>query len=352
MSDPRTVLLLAVGLGIAALVFFGPRWGLYRRWKEVRELRQRALVEDALKHFYHCESSGLVPSIDSLAGALGIGRNQVVGLLGRLEKLDLVSGSGTAWALSAHGRLNALRVVRVHRLLESYLSEFTSLHETEWHDAADRREHTLSPDDVESLAAEMGYPRFDPHGAPIPTAAGDMPTSYGEPLPGLATGDAATVARLEDEPDAIYAQLVAQGFHVGARLRVLEHTPARMRLEVDGEEQIVAPVVAANVLVIKAAAPAPRPAGCVRLSQLALGSRGRVVSIASGCRGLQRRRLLDLGLVPGTVVEAELSSLGRDPTAYRIRGALIALRRAQADQIHVTLIHGVEEGNHGTSLAV
>jgi len=67
---------------------------------------------------------------------------------------------------------------------------------------------------------------------------------------------------------------------------------------------------------------------------------------------LQRRRLLDLGLVPGTVVEAELASLGRDPTAYRIRGALIALRRAQADQIHVLPIPGEKEPTHDAAVAV
>jgi len=50
-------------------------------------------------------------------------------------------------------------------------------------------------------------------------------------------------------------------------------------------------------------------------------------------QGAQRRRLLDLGVVPGTVIRAELRSLSGDPVAYRIRGAMIALRRAQADGI-------------------
>jgi Fe2+ transport system protein FeoA len=45
--------------------------------------------------------------------------------------------------------------------------------------------------------------------------------------------------------------------------------------------------------------------------------------------------MLDLGLVPGTVVEAELRSPAGDPTAYRIRGAMIALRRSQADLVQV-----------------
>lgn len=51
--------------------------------------------------------------------------------------------------------------------------------------------------------------------------------------------------------------------------------------------------------------------------------------------GDQRRRLLDLGLIPGTVIRAEFISPLGDPTSYRIRGALIALRNDQAQQILV-----------------
>lgn len=69
------------------------------------------------------------------------------------------------------------------------------------------------------------------------------------------------------------------------------------------------------------------------LSELAVGSSAVVVSISPDAP--QRRRLLDLGIVPGAVVLAErLSPLG-DPTAYRVRGTLVALRRAQAGGVVV-----------------
>ena len=60
-----------------------------------------------------------------------------------------------------------------------------------------------------------------------------------------------------------------------------------------------------------------------------------MVRISPACRGVQRRRLFDLGLIPGTVVRAEFCGPGGDPTAYDIRGATIALRRQQAEQILV-----------------
>ncbi len=63
---------------------------------------------------------------------------------------------------------------------------------------------------------------------------------------------------------------------------------------------------------------------------------GKVVRISPTCRGLERRRFMDLGIIPGTVIEMETRSPGGDPTAFRIRGALIALRREQAAQIQIT----------------
>ncbi len=59
--------------------------------------------------------------------------------------------------------------------------------------------------------------------------------------------------------------------------------------------------------------------------------------------GLERRRMMDLGILPGTSIEAELVSPLGDPTAYLVRGALIALRREQARQITVRVLSGAVE---------
>jgi Fe2+ transport system protein FeoA len=53
--------------------------------------------------------------------------------------------------------------------------------------------------------------------------------------------------------------------------------------------------------------------------------------------GGQRRRMMDLGILPGTRIEVELISPLGDPVAYRVRGAVIALRRSQAQQVQITL---------------
>ena len=72
------------------------------------------------------------------------------------------------------------------------------------------------------------------------------------------------------------------------------------------------------------------------LDRLAPGESARVVSLASD--GPERRRLMDLGLVPGAHIKASLRSPLGDPTAYEVRGTLIALRREQAARITVELV--------------
>jgi len=64
------------------------------------------------------------------------------------------------------------------------------------------------------------------------------------------------------------------------------------------------------------------------------GQTGKVADLHS--TGLERRRMMDLGMVPGTIILAEMCSPLGDPIAYRVRGALVALRREQAELVLIT----------------
>lgn len=72
------------------------------------------------------------------------------------------------------------------------------------------------------------------------------------------------------------------------------------------------------------------------LSELIPGQKALISGISDDCKGIERQRLLDLGFIPGSLVEVAVSSPFRDPTAYRIKGGLIALRRNQASKIRIT----------------
>lgn len=340
MGSVATLEAIAVFCFLLLLVFW-PRGGLLAFWKRFRELANRELAEHTLKHVHHCQYSGMTASLESVAGAVGVSRSRAAALLERLESVGLVSSSDGQIKLTSEGRSDAIRVIRIHRLWEKYFADYTSLDETLWHDEADRREHTTSDTEAERLAEQLGHPRFDPHGAPIPTISGelpDLPEIRGEPLASLKTYELATIVHVEDEPAEVYAQLAAQGLTVGATVRLIDSNPARIRLDVAGMEQVIAPVVATNVSVERRTKPEIDLQRYPRLTQIARGEKARVIGILPTCHGLQRHRLLDLGIVPGTGIEAEIESAGRDPVAYRIRGALIALRKSQADQIQVEKI--------------
>ncbi len=336
MIDPLGSLLTAALIAVAAYLLFRPERGYFWRWRRVHRANERVLIEDALKHLYDFEYRGGTPTVQSLSGALAISGNLAAELLARLEAQELLRSEGEGFRLTPAGRDYALRIVRVHRLWERYLSDETGVKEADWHGEAEYREHVLSPAQADALAEQMGHPVYDPHGDPIPTASGEIAPRRGQPLTTLPVGELAAVVHLEDEPEAVYAQLVAEGLNPGMRVQVSEISPERIRFWGDGDEHVLAPVVAANISVI----PLPREQEVEEgpfepLSALRPGEKGAVVRISRACRGLERRRLLDLGILPGTVIEAEMRSPGGDPTAYRIRGALFALREEQANHIYI-----------------
>jgi len=161
----------------------------------------------------------------------------------------------------------------------------------------------------------MGEPRYDPHGDPIPTADGEIAPRRGQPLSELAAGEVGEIVHIEDEPASVYAQLVAEGLYPGMRVRLLEKTPQRVRFEGEAEEHVLAPVLAANLTVLVLDEEPADEEALRSLASLAPGESARVVSLSALRRGLERRRLLDLGIVPGTRVSAELTSPSGDITA-------------------------------------
>ena len=330
-----TNLLLFLGFTglLAALVW--PRVGALARIGRLRVLSERVRVEDALKHFYDCETRGVPGTLEGLAGVLETSRGKALRILERAEALDLVIASPDGFRLSAHGRAYALRVLRTHRLLERFLADRTGTRPADWHLQAERREHQLSPDETEKLARQMGHPLYDPHGDPIPTASGDLPTVRGTPLTYVTPGATVRVIHLEDEPVEAFQRLIDQGFTLDLVLRVTNVTREHIRYDVEGHEKTLARALANNVTVEQVADPGVLDPGVITLDQLAVDESAAVVGISLACRGPQRRRLLDLGVVPGTEIRAVMRSAAGDPIAYDIRGALIALRQEQAEWIRV-----------------
>lgn len=337
MTTPALSLLTLVLILLTIWWIFRPDNGVFWRWQKTRNITRQIRREDALKHIHRCERYGRTPTLDSLAGAIQISDNEAADVLSELELHDLVQLRDDGYHLTPRGKDYALHIIRAHRLWERYLADETGYASEEWHDRAELAEHSLTQADVENLASELGYPTHDPHGDPIPTADGIMVPHGGQPLTTMSLNIPCRIVHLEDEPEVVFAQLAAEGLSPGMEVRLLEITSKRIRFWSNGDEHVLAPIVAANISVV--AVPEFDPGvitGEEKLSSLRPGERGTVIGISRASRGNERRRFLDLGLLPGTKVTAELTSPGGDPTAYRIRDALIALRREQAEMVFIS----------------
>jgi len=335
MSNPIVTLLIGAGIILIAVTAFFPQKGFFAKVRRGKNISKKVLIEDALKHLYNCEYNNISCTLNSIAGKLSISEDDAADLITKLEDIGMLTSSQDNLQLTEEGRSYALRIVRIHRLWEKYLADETGLDEREWHISAEEFEHKLTTSDAEVLAAQIGNPVFDPHGDPIPTSSGEIPTKTGKPLTDLKFGEFASIIHIEDEPDAIYQQLVAEGLYIGMQVRMLESTRERVRFTANGEECVLAPLFARNITVAPIKFEKQVEGRFKQLTSLEVGDKGIVLGISKALRGQQRRRLMDLGVVPGSEIIVEMQSIGGDPSAYRIKGALIALRKKQADRIYL-----------------
>ncbi len=319
----------ALGLALAAVATLGLVWRWYRR-RQSFHTRQR--TEDALKHLFEQEYRGRYASLSSLKGALRLPDAPVLALVARMQALDLVRARGQEFDLTPAGERLALQIVRAHRLLERYFADEARLPLGQVHAAAERREHSLSAEEVERLSADLGHPTFDPHGDPIPTREGAVPPASGTPVTSWPPETTGRIVHLEDEPPISFAQILAEGLRIGQVVRVIEQTAARVVLT-DGESEFrLAPAVAANVFLAPASEASAAP-GVVRLPDLPEHVPAEVLGLDEACQGFSRRRLMDLGFTEGARIEPVLTTFAGDPRAYRIRSTVVAVRRDQA--VHV-----------------
>ncbi|MGE5810183.1 MAG: FeoA domain-containing protein [Ignavibacteria bacterium] len=335
MSNPLILILLGLVLIFVAGVLFWPGKGFFAKRKKYKWKITREFIEDALKHLYDCEYKKINCSVNSIAGNLSIGGDQAAKLIARLEAMGLIKSLADNLQLTPEGRSYALRVIRIHRLWERYLADETSIGEADWHNRAEEQEHVLTEDEANYLAAQLSNPVYDPHGDPIPTASGELPVPKGKSLISMANGESAQIIHIEDEPPAVFAQLAALGLYPGVNIRMIDLSKDKIRFAANGEECILAPIFANNVTVAPMQERDKYVTEYRTLSSLEIGEDAVVIGISKACRGQQRRRLMDLGVVPGSKITAELKGVGGDPVAYNIRGATIALRKEQAKQIYI-----------------
>ena len=189
--------------------------------------RPSPAVQDYLKAIYRLAGEGDDSvSTTMVAEALGVTTPSASNMLKRLEGLGYVQGGGRRGVrLTTSGRGVALEVVRLHRLLETFLAESLGMSWDEVHGEAEVLEHHVSEVLAARIAEALGHPDRDPHGDPIPTPAGTVADEPSSSLWELPAGAGGVVRRCDDRDPALLRFLAERGLVPDARVEVLERAP-------------------------------------------------------------------------------------------------------------------------------
>lgn len=223
--------------------------------------RPSPAVQDYLKAVYRLSEDGDDPVTSTqVADTLGVTAPSASNMLRKLEHMGYLEGGGRQGVtLTEAGRAGALEVVRLHRLIETFLASTLGMSWDEVHREAEVLEHHVSGALAERIAEALGHPERDPHGDPIPTEAGALPTDALSALWDLPEGSAAVIRRCDDRDPELLRFLAGVGLVPDAEVEVSGRAPFGGPLTVvvgDGEAVEVPPDAARAVHVDAEAASA------------------------------------------------------------------------------------------------
>ena len=303
--------------------------------KRQHSFRNRVLLEDTLKNIVIAAFNQQEVTVEALAGTVSVPRLQMLRVVDKLQKKSLVNYEGLQVVLTDLGRARGLRLLRAHRLIERYLHDEANMPLNRIHAVAERHEHRLSDEEISDLDARLGYPQVDPHGDPIPTPGGKIPKQANFILSDWPLNWPAQISQINDQPSEAFAKITGLGLLPSSLVTIVHTSEANLTVSLGGSHITLSKVLASSIQVRAADDHAIQQESYMTLTQLPDTRAARVMGIHEQCKGLARRRLLDLGITPGAVIAAELAAPGRSARAYRVRGTLIALRQDQASQIAI-----------------
>ena len=211
-----------------------------------------ASVGDYVKAIWELSESGTVSTTD-IAERLSVAPGSVTRALVRLREKGLIEHERYRGAsLTELGRVEALRLIRRHRLIETFLLEHLGYSWQEVHDEAERLEHVVSDSFTERLAEHLGHPERDPHGAPIPAADGALAQEDSRPLSEATVGGRVRILRIGQEDVPTLTYLGERGLVPGRLLEVEEVRALDGVVTVedeDGVPHVLGEALAASILV-------------------------------------------------------------------------------------------------------
>lgn len=239
---PAMVLVAAFFYFLAGL--FAPEKGLAVR--SLRAFRQKNKIEreDVLRQAIRHNAENPL-TIDKLMERLGIDRGRLKGHLKYLTNEGVVI-DGDLISLTAKGKVQAERLVRAHRLWETYQVNTMGLGEGQIHDEADRLEHHLTEEILDEVDAKLGYPLTDPHGSPIPKKY-----SRDKNLLIFQKPNSRLKIQKDQPSEAVESDLWELGILPGATIQLQKITKEKIIIKHDQNTLEIDPELAGQILVSK-----------------------------------------------------------------------------------------------------
>jgi DtxR family Mn-dependent transcriptional regulator len=189
-------------------------------------------VQNYLKVIYQLGCGGRGATGQEIASSMKVSAPGVTKMLHHLAShMLIVYTPYQPVVLTDLGCKIALEVIRHHRLLELYLTQNLGYGWENVHEEAERLEHHISEEFEATIEKLLGYPKFDPHGDPIPSRDGEMPPMITATLADQPVGATVVVRRVVDEDPALLVYLAERNLRPGTYTTVLEREPFNGSIE-------------------------------------------------------------------------------------------------------------------------
>jgi DtxR family Mn-dependent transcriptional regulator len=177
--------------------------------------------ENYIKAIFHLQAGQNTVNTNALAERLNTKPASVTDMMKKLKAKKLLHYQPyQGFRLSSDGRKVALDIIRRHRLWEYFLAEKLKFKWDEVHVVAEDLEHVSSKKLIDKLDEYLGYPKFDPHGDPIPDSLGKMENNQQIPLAELSVNKPAEVCRVINQSEEMLELLQHKKITIGTKLEV------------------------------------------------------------------------------------------------------------------------------------
>ena len=211
--------------------------------------------ENYLKAIYHLSDGGKKGvSTNDVSAEMKTKPASVSDMLRKLGEKEVIEyRKYYGLHITEEGKKLALQTIRKHRLWEVFLVEKLKFSWDEVNEVADELSHVKSKVLIQRLDEYLGFPKFDPHGDPIPDEYGDVRARPRQLLNELDLGSTGQIVAVKDSSRAFLRYLDKVGAYIGARIKVMDKTEfdGSVEILVDNKKSIfMSKDVAGNILVM------------------------------------------------------------------------------------------------------